>query len=88
MSFEILIVSNFEISTTFDLMMPKSEMLCSQEEKCSAIYASPLVQKKINFLSDKADSDIVIEVAENQEESVNESMSEISEHAGGPREMN
>ena len=44
-------------------------MVCCYDEKCSAIYASPLVQKKVNFLADKTDSDIVIEVAENQEES-------------------
>ena len=43
--------------------------MCRQEEKCSAIYASPLVQKKVQILADKADSDIVIEVAENQEDS-------------------
>ena len=50
-------------------------MLCTQDEKCSAIYASPLVQKKVNFLGEKTDSDIVIEVAENQEESFCDDMS-------------
>ena len=54
-------------------------MLVSQDEQCSAIYASPLVQKKVNFLAEKADSDIVIEVAENQEESFTESMMSSSQ---------
>ena len=57
----------------------------SQEEKCSAIYASPLVQKKVNVLAERGDSDIVIEVAENEE------CSEASENltsAGDERHLN
>lgn len=65
--FEDLIVSNFEMATCFPVNATYAEMICSQDDKCSAIYASPLVQKKVNFLAEKADrdSDIVIEVAEN-----------------------
>ena len=53
------------MSTCFVTDLPFSEQTVSQEEKCSAIYASPLVQKKVNFLAERNDSDIVIEVAEN-----------------------
>lgn len=67
------------MATCFQVNLSPKEMICSQDEKCSAIYASPLVQKKVNFLGEKADSDIVIEVAENQEESFNESMSSVNE---------
>ena len=66
------------MATCFPVNSPNSEMLCSQDDKCSAIYASPLVQKKVNFLAEKTDSDIVIEVAENQEESIDESMMSMS----------
>ena len=79
-----MIVSNFETAACFPVNAAYSEMMCSQDEKCSAIYSSPLIQKKVNFLAERADkdSDIVIEVAENQEESVNESMMSSS-RAGG-----
>ena len=77
LSFEDLIVCNFEMATCFKADIPTENMLCTQDEKCSAIYASPLVQKKVSLLGEnKADtSDIVIEVAENQEESVSEDIS-------------
>ena len=71
------------MAACFPVNATYSEMMCSQDEKCSAIYASPLVQKKVNYLAEKADSDIVIEVAENQEESeCGESMMSSS-RAGG-----
>ncbi len=79
MQFEDLIVCNFEMATCFPVNVAAKEMLCCQDEKCSAIYASPLVQKKVNFLGEKNDSDIVIEVAENQEESSNGSMVSMNE---------
>jgi len=63
--FEDILVCNFEMSTCFETDRPFSDQVVTQEEKCSAIYASPLVQKKVNFLAERNDSDIVIEVAEN-----------------------
>lgn len=43
LSFEDLIVCNFEMASCFRASLPAAEMLCNQDEKCSAIYASPLV---------------------------------------------
>ena len=79
LNFEDMIVCNFENSICFPVNATAKEMVCSQDEKCSAIYASPLVQKKVNFLADKIDSDVVIEVAENQEESFDQSSMDMSE---------
>jgi len=70
MNFEDILVCNFEMSTCFLSDAPFSEQIVCQEEKCSAIYASPLVQKKVNFLAERNDSDIIIEVADNEEESL------------------
>ena len=68
------------MSTCFDSDLPYTEQKVNQEEKCSAIYASPLVQKKVNFLAERNDSDIVIEVAENQEESLaSENLSSVGD---------
>ena len=69
MKFEDILVCNFELSTCFVTDLPFNKQLVAQEEKCSAIYASPLVQKKVNVLAERGDSDIVIEVAENEEQS-------------------
>ena len=77
MNFQDILVCNFEMSTCFVADLPFSEQIVSQEEKCSAIYASPLVQKKVNFLAERNDSDLIVEVAENQEESLaSENLSE------------
>jgi len=79
LQFEDLIVCNFEMAICFAATLHPKELVCAQDERCSAIYASPLVQKKVNLLGDKTSSDIVIEVAENQEESFDALMSVSSE---------
>lgn len=43
MNFQDILVCNFEMSTCFVSDLPFSEQIVTQEEKCSAIYASPLV---------------------------------------------
>ena len=80
MKFEDILVCNFELSTCFVTDLAFNKQLVSQEEKCSAIYASPLVQKKVNVLAERGDSDIVIEVAENEEQSeASENMTSVGD---------
>ena len=64
-SFSNLIACNFEMSSCFAINVPYECQKVTQEEKCSAIYASILVQNKVHLLAEKADSEMIVEVAEN-----------------------
>ena len=82
LDFEDLIVCNFEKAAFFRVSQSQGELIYSQEDKCSAIYSSPLIQKKVNYLTGNTNrNEIVIEVAENQEESVDYNGSFMTESA-------
>jgi serine/threonine protein kinase len=51
--FNQLLICNFEMATCFQADSHYSEHLCAQEQECSAIYASPLVQQKVQQLNEK-----------------------------------
>lgn len=79
MSFDQLLICNFEMATCFHADSHYSEHLCQQEQQCSAIYSSPLVQSKVQVLTERDISNIVVEVAANQEESFVGDVNDVKE---------
>lgn len=63
MNFDQLLICNFEMATCFQPDSHYSEHRCTQEQECSAIYASPLVQEKVRLIENH--SNITIETAVN-----------------------
>ena len=46
-NFDHLLICNFEMATCFEADSHYHEHICTQDQECSAIYASPLVQQMV-----------------------------------------
>jgi serine/threonine protein kinase len=46
-NFDHLLICNFEMATCFEADSHYHEHICTQDQECSAIYASPVVQQMV-----------------------------------------